>query len=198
MSAIKLSTPSSGSISLSPANTASNLTITVPAIDDTMLTRTTNIISGTAVASTSGTAIDFTGIPSWAKRITVMFNGVSTSGTSTVVVRFGTSSGIESTGYASGGAYVGLSQAGTTLTTGFIGLYGSSASDLAHGTLTAQLVNSSTNLWVANTTVGLSTSNYASLAGGSKALAGTLTQLRITAVNGTDTFDAGSINILYE
>jgi hypothetical protein len=36
MSAIKLSTPSSGSISLSPADTASNLTITVPAVTGTM------------------------------------------------------------------------------------------------------------------------------------------------------------------
>jgi hypothetical protein len=41
MSAIKLATPSSGSISLSPANTASNLTITVPAVTGTMLTNKT-------------------------------------------------------------------------------------------------------------------------------------------------------------
>jgi hypothetical protein len=33
---------------------------------------------------------------------------------------------------------------------------------------------------------------------GSKTLAGTLDRIRITTVNGTDTFDAGQINILYE
>ena len=44
---------------------------------------------GTAVASTSGTSVDFTSIPSWVKRITVMFNGVSTSGTSNPLVQLG-------------------------------------------------------------------------------------------------------------
>ncbi len=64
MSAIKLSTPSSGSISLSPANTASNLTITVPAISATMATLTTpsfatTIGVGGATAAASGAGITF-------------------------------------------------------------------------------------------------------------------------------------------
>ena len=50
------------------------------------------LVSGTAVASTSGTSIDFTGIPSWVKRITVMFNGVSTSGTSFKQIQIGSGS----------------------------------------------------------------------------------------------------------
>ena len=48
--------------------------------------------TGTAVASTSGTSNDFTSIPSWVKRITVMFNGVSTNGTSPVQLQIGAGS----------------------------------------------------------------------------------------------------------
>jgi hypothetical protein len=33
---------------------------------------------------------------------------------------------------------------------------------------------------------------------GAKSLAGTLDRVRITTVNGTDVFDVGAINILYE
>jgi hypothetical protein len=53
------------------------------------------ITSGTAVASTSGTSIDFTSIPLWVKRITVMFAGVSTNGTSPFLVQLGDAGGIE-------------------------------------------------------------------------------------------------------
>lgn len=38
----------------------------------------------------------------------------------------------------------------------------------------------------------------ASTSGGTISLAGALDNVRLTTVNGTDTFDAGSINILYE
>jgi len=53
------------------------------------------IVSGTAVASTSGTSIDFTSIPSWVKRVTVMFAGVSTNGTGSYLIQIGDSGGIE-------------------------------------------------------------------------------------------------------
>ena len=56
--------------------------------------------SSTAQATTSGTSITFTGIPSWVKRITVMFNGVSTSGTSPVQIQLGAGS-VTTTGYSS-------------------------------------------------------------------------------------------------
>jgi len=55
------------------------------------------ITSGTAVASTSGTSIDFTGIPSWVKRITVMFDVVSTNGSAIILIQLGDSGGIETT-----------------------------------------------------------------------------------------------------
>ena len=60
---------------------------------------------GTAVASTSGTSIDFTSIPSTVKRITIMFDGVSTNGTSRGMIQIGTSSGVATSGYSGGAGY---------------------------------------------------------------------------------------------
>ena len=160
---------------------------------------TTGVISsGTAVASTSGTSIDFTGIPSWVKRITVMFNGVSTNGSSTVSVQLGTSGGNESTGYAAGGvtSVGGTNNVGATSTSRFLTQGGGGASDISHGLATIALI--STNAWVFSFIGAHSQAGNSLQGGGSKTLSGTLTQVRITTVNGTDTFDAGSINILYE
>jgi hypothetical protein len=156
------------------------------------------LTSGTAVASASGTAIDFTGIPSWVKRITVMFSGVSTSGSSTVSVQLGDSGGIENTGYAAGGvtSVGGTNNVGATSTSRFLTQGGGGASDISHGLATIALI--STNAWVFSFIGAHSQAGNSLQGGGSKTLSDTLTQVRITTVNGTDTFDAGSINILYE
>ena len=157
------------------------------------------LTSATAQASTSGTSIDFTGIPSWVKRITVMFNGVSTNGTSNPQVQLGDSGGIETTGYL-GSSSIILNVVGSqSYTSGFV-IGGSSgnwtSSKVAHGAVT--ITNISGNNWVAFGAFGGSDAGYTLLLGGSKSLSDVLTQVRITTVNGTDTFDAGSINIIYE
>jgi hypothetical protein len=148
---------------------------------------------GTAVASTSGTSINFTGIPSWVKRITVIFNGVSLSGTSNYLVQLGTSSGVVTTGYASSGLGYG---AALSSTAGHI-VQSASASRITSSIVT--ITNITSNTWVGAAVYGADT---ASAGGGvttmNIALSGTLDRVTITTVNGTDTFDAGSINILYE
>ena len=152
------------------------------------------ITSGTAVASTSGTSIDFTGIPSWVKRITVMFSGVSTVGAAPrVQVQIGAGS-ITTTGYWSvaddgGGA--------TSSTAGFIvNQYGVSNIALSGQML---ITTMGSNIWNAGFLgVAGSVSTTVQRAAGTVTLSGTLDRLRITTLNGTDTFDAGSINILYE
>ena len=149
------------------------------------------LTSGTAVASTSGTSIDFTSIPSWVKRITVMFNGVSTSGTSNLQVQLGAGSVI-TTGYTSGSTSGSVN---VTSTTGLLVTNSTLAANLTSGSLV--LNNISGNTWVSNGVVYQYTS-YGTVSGGVIALSGTLDRIRITTVNGTDTFDAGSINILYE
>lgn len=149
-------------------------------------------VAGTAVASTSGTSIDFTGIPSWVKRVTVMFDAVSTSGTSNPLIQLGDSGGIEITGYSG----VSTSQGGgvTSYLTGFGISNGSGALNLS-GTIVLTLISS--NTWIANGFISAPTAN-SFLTGGTKSLSATLDRIRITTVNGTDTFDAGSINILFE
>jgi hypothetical protein len=154
------------------------------------------ITSGTAVTA-SGTSVDFTGIPSTAKRITVMFSGVSTNGTSATIIQLGDSGGIETTGYLGSMSYQG---AQAFYTTG-IGVNNTgSASALRHGSTVITLVDSSTNTWSAMGVVGTSGigSGETYSSGSAKSLSATLDRVRITTVNGTDTFDAGTINIMYE
>jgi hypothetical protein len=154
------------------------------------------ITSGTAVASTSGTSIDFTSIPSWVKRITVMFDGVSTNGTSNVVLQLGDSGGIETTGYVGSHTALAASAVSTNSTTANITVYSqSAATNLFSGVATICLIGS--NTWAVLGTTG-SAVPRGTVFSGSKALSGTLDRIRIAGGNGTDTFDAGTINILFE
>ena len=152
--------------------------------------------SGTAVASTSGTAIDFTGIPSWVKRVTVMFNGVSLSGSSAFLLQAGTSGGIVATGYSGGGMrYGATSISAASFTTG-VSPNNATAGAAYSGQAVWTLVSG--NIWVCSLNFGASGGESGCISGGSIDLSATLDRVRITTVNGTDTFDAGSINIMYE
>jgi hypothetical protein len=153
------------------------------------------IVSGTAQASTSGTSIDFTGIPSWVKRISVLLRGVSTNGASSVMIQLGTSSGIEATGYSGSVDFVEDNAAGTTFSTGFLVDRALAATDVRTGKMIIEAFGS--NIWNEQSIVSNALTSLL-LGAGDKALSGTLDRVRITTVNGTDTFDAGSINILYE
>jgi len=151
----------------------------------------------TAQNSTSGTSIDFTGIPSWVKRVTVMFNGVSTNGTSAVIVQIGAGS-VTTSGYvsSSGNVYGANATAVATSTVGMI-----LQQNVAGSTRIGHMIftNISGNVWVASHSLGDTSSFITNMTGGGNVtLSGTLDRVRITTVNGTDTFDAGSINILYE
>jgi hypothetical protein len=154
------------------------------------------LVSGTAV-SASGTSVDFTSIPSWAKRITVMFDGVSTNGTSNILMQIGDSDGVENTGYLSQANTFNASPSGTNSTVGFLLVNVLVAASLQNGVI--PLCNISGNTWVCSGSIAASVaSSGVSVFGGSKTLSGTLDRVRITTVNGTDSFDAGTINILYE
>jgi hypothetical protein len=156
-----------------------------------------SIVTGTAQNSTSGTSIDFTGIPSWVKRITVMFNQVSTNGSSNKLIQLGAGS-VTTTGYvAESTSFSGAAVGGaSSYTTGF-GIASGGAGEALFGNITICQLGS--NLWVANYVLGNVTgANNAWIGSGYVTLSGALDRVRITTVNGTDTFDAGSINILYE
>jgi hypothetical protein len=155
------------------------------------------ITSGTAVASTSGTSIDFTGIPAWVKRITVMFNGVSISSTSYILIQLGTASGVETSGYSGYSSYLQGGGGALSNTNGF-NLYGigSNAAAAIYGSMVCTLVSG--NIWVVNGFFQNTNSWIQAIPVGGKTTAATLDRIRITTNSGTDTFDAGSINILYE
>ena len=166
-----------------------------PSISSAVMTTMASsvITSGTAVATTSGTSIDFTSIPSWVKRITVMMNGISTNGTSPGLIQIGSGS-VTTTGYISSAVVGGVGAAIVNSTSGFIRYYDNSTF-IPSGLYILCLVGS--NIWAGSYTSTLSTS-YACYGAGAVTLAGVLDRLRFTTVNGTDTFDAGSVNILYE
>ena len=155
------------------------------------------LTQGTAVASTSGTSIDFTGIPSWVKRVTVMFNGVSTNGGSNIQIQIGSTS-FSTSGYAGCGSFVTSAGTGASnLSTGFAVSISVGSANTYNGTATICLIGS--NTWAYNSVFGRGDAATAYFSGGvSPALSGTLDRVRITTVNGTDAFDSGSINIMYE
>jgi hypothetical protein len=156
------------------------------------------ITSGTAQATTSGTSKDFTGIPSWVKRITVMFADVSTGGTSPIRVQIGTSGGVIVSGYL-GAATTASTGVGTTnFTAGFdeCASGGSAAASIRHGSYNINML--SATKFVCTGILNYSNEVRSNFIAGSVTLSGTLDRVRITTSNGTDTFDAGSINILYE
>lgn len=191
-----------------PVTVASNITLTVPSTvgtaDQTLVTDGTGVLSfaarsrlvrTTVVTTTGGTSIDFTSIPSWVRRITVMLDGVSTNGTSVVLIRVGSGS-TQSTGYnsitssiSSGGATV------VTSTSGFI-VIGSTATASRLGSLI--LTQLSGNTWVAQGGFYDASSGSLGNIAGNVAVSGALDRVSVTTTNGTDTFDTVSVNIIYE
>jgi hypothetical protein len=156
------------------------------------------LISGTSQATTSGTFIDFTGIPSWVKKITVMFSGVSTNGTSILLIQIGDSGGVENTGYLGASSFFSNSGVGTNNSTTGVQLPngGEAITNLRHGHIV--ISNLTGNTWTFSGSIGLSDLTRSCVVSYSKSLSAVLDRVRITTVNGTDTFDAGSVNILYE
>jgi hypothetical protein len=190
MASLVLSGNTSGSITVSVPDVSGSNTLTLAATTGTLAP----VVSGTA-PSVSGSTIDLsTSLPSWVKRITVMFSDISLSGTDNILVQIGAGS-FTTSGYTSTTALftTGGTTNATSSTAGFIMLAGA-ASDAISGHVV--LTNVSSNIWVATGTYRRSTTVMAFTAG-TVSLSGTLERVRAT-VTGSNTFDAGTINILYE
>ena len=184
--------PTTGTLAtLAGTETFTNKTLTSPVIGGTP-TGVGVLTSGTAVASTSGTSIDFTSIPSWVKRITVMFNGVSVSGTSNIQIQIGAGSVI-TTGYT-GGTSTGTAVIDNSA--GFIVARNPAAVNAYSAVI--NLITLGSFIWAQSGNCISSGADACTVSAGNLTLSGALDRVRITTVNGTDTFDAGSINILYE
>jgi len=193
MASLVLSGDTSGSITVSaPAVSGSN-TQTLVATTGTLAP----IVSGTTITLTNQTAPDFTSIPSWVKRITLMFNGVSPNSTGTLLVQLGDAGGYETTGYGSSMSYLlnATVAATTNVSTGFLaGTFGS-AGAAYNGIMTIATLGS--NVWVMSVNLNDSASTRTFFGSGAKTLSDTLTSVRLY-IDGTQQFDAGTINILYE
>jgi hypothetical protein len=184
MSSVVISGDTSGAITVAAPAVAGTNTLTLQAATATNAVNTL----ATAVASTSGTSIDFTSLPAWCKKITVMFSGVSSAGSSDLLIQLGDAGGIENTGYSS--SYTQTTTTGSS-TSGLI-LAAATSSDLWYGSVI--ITSFGSNTW---TSIGnLTNTGAVRISAGIKATSDTLDRIRITVPSST--FDAGSINILYE
>ena len=168
------------------------MAITISGTDGVGITGNVGALTAGTAVTASGTAVNFTDIPSWVKRITVMFSGVSTNGSSNILIQIGSGSVTTS-------GYVSLSQQGTSAassTAGFLITQQFLNTNNLYGFVGITLISGTT--YVESGSTGTGGGAVFNSSGGSPALSGTLDRVRITTVNGTDTFDAGTINILYE
>lgn len=157
------------------------------------------IITGTVISASANTFLDFTGIPSWARRVTLMFSAVSMSATADILVQLGSGS-VQTTGYSSVGSGIATTVATTASTAGFI--VGNTGALLAANFLDGQMIfnilATGTNTWAGSGSFAMRTTPQTMLSSGVVSLVGALDRLRITSVANTATFDAGSININWE
>jgi hypothetical protein len=158
------------------------------------------ITLSTAVASTSGTSINFTSIPAWVKRVTCILSSVQVSGSSTILMQLGTSGGVVTSGYTNTAGSINTTNnttRGATSTSGILTYGGGSASAYVFsGSIV--FVSLGSNIWTASGTTNNSYNNDSTTTAGQVSLGGTLDKVRFFTTNGTDTFTAGTVNILYE
>ena len=190
MASLVLTGDTSGQITISAPAVAGTNTLTLQAAT------ATNAINKleTAVASTSGTSIDYTGLPAWVKKITVAFQGVSSNSSSLWLLQLGTSSGVTTSGYL--GRVRDLGSVTSAYSAGFTLLTDSTNGAILHGVI--QVVTLGSNNFAMSGILSRSDGANQYISGGSIALGGALDRVRITTVNGTDTFDAGTVNLLLE
>jgi len=189
-----------GGTNLTAVGSAGNVLFTA---DGSVWSSTAKVVRTTVQTPSAVTSVSFTGIPSWVKRITILMNALSTSGTSDLSVRIGSGSFVTS-GYVGSSAFIAQNSGaagGAAATTAFtVGGYSVNTCTIS-GVIT--LYNITGNVWNYACTAtrnggttaqnGVQTTVYIPLS-----LAGVLDRVQLLAVNTTDTFDAGSVNILYE
>jgi len=203
---LKLNSSGGGSVTLDTPSTASTFTLTVPAITGTaVVTGSSATVTPTMLSqpltlmtaqTASGTSVDFTGIPSWVKRITLQMRQVSFAASGAARIQLGTSSGLVTTGYSTGiSALVATPSIQiSTFTNGIGGFSSTDGTTTIVGQIVITLLD--TNTWVSNATWFRTNDNIISTNQGHIALGGTLDRISLVAT--TSTFDAGTVNVLYE
>jgi hypothetical protein len=180
------------------ASNAEHVTGTSSNLLSVATARARNLVAGTPVTA-SGTSVDFTGIPTWVKRISILIDSVSTNGTAVPMIQLGDAGGVENTSYNTVGASFAAGNSTGILTgsAGFLLSNANTAADTYSGAIILQLLNASSNTWAICGTISKTGTIFGSCQG-AKSLSAALDRIRLTTNNGTDVFDAGSINIIYE
>jgi len=169
-----------------------------PALSVTPANLSQKFTLGTAVAASGSGSVSFTGIPSWANRVTIYVAGLSSNGTDNIYFQAGTSGGFVATGYLSGtttttnGSSIVSNETlgfGLTASTGVI------ATSVYNYTLTLRRLTG--NTWVADGSGHRSDSAVGYIVNGNIALGAALDRIRV-ANQAAATFDAGTVNISYE
>lgn len=161
---------------------------------ESIVSSSAGFTTATAIASTSGGAIDFTSIPAGTKMIVIGFMGVSSNSSNAMKVQLGDSGGVETTGYKGTGHFMDGGFAGATYTDGF-GLNILGASYVWSGGIILSLQDESTNTWVCNGNVSASNSAASLITSGDKSLSAELDRVRVSA--GGASFDAGKLSVSY-
>lgn len=192
MASLVLSGDTSGSITVSAPAVAGSTTQTLVNVTGTLAP----IVSGTAITLTNQTAPDFTNIPSWVKRITVVIQGMSTNSTGNPLIQLGTGATptYATSGYLGSSSSMDTGVATTNYTTGF-GIRSALATSTLHGNII--IANVTGNVWTASGNLAFSNAAASLITAGSISLGATLTAIRLF-IDGTQFFDAGTINIIYE
>jgi hypothetical protein len=153
-------------------------------------------IQSSALTTLSGTSTDVTGIPAGVKEITIGISGMSTNGTSAIIIQLGDSGGVETTGYLGTGTTAdGATVGSANSTSGFMISRNPAASRTQGGTVTLLLIDPATNLWACSSQIGDSSAAFMCWAAGTKALSAVIDRIRFTTAGGTETLDAGSFTV---
>ena len=146
-------------------------------------------------ATTSGTSIPYDGIPSWATKITLLFDRVSTTGGSEMIIQLGTSGGAITSGYISGSC----NATGATIetsTAGFV-IFTNQGGHNHTGKVEIQRAGTS-NKWISNHMIILDSGATRSGSGVLTTYSGTIDRVVLTTEGGSQTFDNGSVTVYYE
>jgi hypothetical protein len=181
----------SGSCTLQEQAVAGTTTLTLPTFNGTVGL----LVSGTAQTA-SGSSVDFTGLPAGVRRITVTMTDISFAASGVAKLRLGTSGGLVASGYVSSSTVLSTTPtiAISSVTDGIAQFNAGANATVFTGQIV--IVNITGNTWQATGSVVRLNDNSSSLINGYIALGGTLDRLSLVAT--TSTFDAGTINILYE
>ena len=193
-----------GALAVTDAKLASNSVTTAKILDANVTPAKLSqpLTVGTSVAP-SGTSVTFTDIPSWVRKINVVFYNISTSGTSPIQLQIGNSNGIVTSNYFGSWDTFTTTISTTLMSSGFV-VTGQTAGQLYNGIASLYYITKTTGAfvnqyWAFSSVGGITNGTANSLSGGSGSLeTNDLNQLRITTVNGTDLFDGGRVNIIFE